>query len=55
MGVTVSPLSELLWEWGGLFATVPRFELFGVHLGVLLVHVIVYAVLGVMLALLVRR
>jgi hypothetical protein len=55
MGATVPPLLELLWEWGGLFATVPRIELIGLHLGVLLVHVTVYALLGVMVALLARR
>lgn len=55
LGVRVPPLSELLWEWGGLFASVPRYELIGLHLGALLVHVIVYAVLGVLLALLAKR
>ncbi len=55
LGVRVPPPLELLWEWGGLFASVHRYELIGLHLGVLLVHVIVYAVIGVLLALLARR
>lgn len=46
LGVTVPLLSDLLWEWGGLFASVARYELIGFHLGVLVAHVAVYAALG---------
>lgn len=50
MGVTVPPLSNLLWEWGDLFANVPRLELIGLHLGVLGAHLAVYAMLGILVA-----
>lgn len=50
MGVTVPPLSNLLWEWGDLFANVPRLELIGLHSGVLGAHVAVYAILGILVA-----
>lgn len=50
VGLTVPPLSALLWEWGGLIASVPRLELIGLHLGVLVVHVLVYAALGALVA-----
>ncbi|MFQ5922814.1 MAG: hypothetical protein ACE5M4_08220 [Anaerolineales bacterium] len=55
MSVTVPILSDVLWEWGGLFAGVARFELIGLHLGVLVAHVIVYAGLGALLGLVLRR
>ena len=56
LGVTVPLLSGLLWEWGGLFTGVTRrFEWIGLHLGVLVVHVVVYAALGVLIAAVVRR
>jgi hypothetical protein len=55
MGVTVPLLSDLLWEWGGLFSGVARFELIGLHLGVLVAHVVVYAALGMLIAAVVRR
>ena len=54
-GVTVPLLSDLLWEWGGLFAGVARFELIGLHLGVLVAHVVVYAALGALIAALIKR
>ena len=54
LGVTVPFFSDLLWEWGGLFSGVTRFELIGFHLGVLVVHVIVYAGLGALIATIVR-
>ncbi len=55
MGVTIPLLSDLLWEWGGLFSGVARFELIGLHLGVLVAHVAVYAALGVLIAAVVKR
>ncbi len=55
MRVTVPILSDLLWEWGGLFASVARFELIGLHLGVLVAQVMVYAGLGALLGLGLRR
>ncbi|MFQ5593708.1 MAG: hypothetical protein ACE5HA_06130 [Anaerolineae bacterium] len=55
MRVAVPLLSDLLWEWGGLFVGVARYELIGLHLGVLVVHVAVYAVLGALMAAVVRR
>lgn len=50
MDVTVPPISNLLWEWGDLFANVPRLELIGLHMGVLVAHVVVYAMLGILVA-----
>jgi hypothetical protein len=55
MDVTVPFLSDLLWEWGGLFAGVARFELIGLHLGVLVAQVVVYAALGTLIVAVVRR
>ena len=55
VGVTAPPLSTLLWEWGSLFGGVTRHELIGLHLGVLVVHVIVYAALGTLIAAIVRH
>jgi hypothetical protein len=55
IGLTVPLFSNVLWEWGGLFAEVARFELIGLHLGVLVVHVLVYTSLGVLIAILLRR
>jgi hypothetical protein len=54
-GVTLHPLSDLLWEWGGLFAGVARYEMVGLHLGVLVVHVLIYAALGAVIAAFLRR
>ncbi len=55
MDVTVPLRSDLLWEWGGLFSGVARFELIGLHLGVLVAHVVVYAALGTLIVAVVRR
>jgi len=54
LGVSVHPFSDVLWEWGDLFAHVPRLELIGLHLGVLVAHVTVYTVLGILLTSLIR-
>lgn len=53
LSLPVPVLSPLLWEWGGIFAGVPRFELFGLHLFVLVIHVSVYAVVGSSISLLI--
>lgn len=55
LGVTFPPFSNVLWEWGDLFDNVPRLELIGFHLLVLVAHVVVYAVLGALLGELVQR
>ncbi|MFQ5854848.1 MAG: hypothetical protein ACE5LU_04285 [Anaerolineae bacterium] len=47
---SVPLLSQLLWEWGGVFAGVARFELVGLHLLVLVAHVSVYAIIGAVAA-----
>lgn len=53
-GVTVPSFSNVLWEWGDLFDKVPRLELIGFHVLVLVAHVVVYAVLGALLGSLVQ-
>lgn len=55
LNLTILFLSDLLWEWGGLFVNVARFELIGLHLGVLVVHVFVYAALGALVTFLLQR
>ncbi len=52
LGVTAHPFSDVLWEWG---FNVPRLELIGLHLGVLVAHVAVYTMLGILLTSLIRR
>lgn len=54
-GLPLSVLASLLWEWGGTFAAIPRFELFGLHLLVLMAHVSAYAIVGALIALLFRE
>ncbi|MFQ5924167.1 MAG: hypothetical protein ACE5M4_15120 [Anaerolineales bacterium] len=55
MRLTLHPFSDLLWEWGGLFSGVNRLELIGLHIGILGIHVTVYAGLGTLIALVSRR
>ncbi|MBW8012282.1 MAG: hypothetical protein FVQ83_13785 [Chloroflexi bacterium] len=53
--LTFPLLSNVLWEWGDLFAGIAHQELIGLHLGVLVVHVLVYTTLGTLIAILLRR
>jgi len=53
--LTLPLLSNVLWEWGSLFAGVAHHELIGLHLGVLVVHLLVYTTLGTLIAILLRR
>jgi hypothetical protein len=55
MRVTIPILSAVLWEWGGLFAEVARLELIGLHLGVLVAHVMAYVGSGTLLGLVLRH
>jgi len=55
MNLNIPPLSGILWEWGGIFAHVPRLDLIGLHLFVLVPHVVIYATLGVILNILIGR
>ena len=53
--LTLPLLSNVLWGWGNLFTEVARYELIGLHLGVLVVHLLVYTTLGTLIAILLRR